>query len=87
MRSPSVQHDRATRQTTMTRSLIGRAPSTTIQDDRLPIYLPLRTPDQRRLFKSMSRIGLPVAHILTPRGITMNLPKGSSSRKAPQPID
>ncbi|KAJ7451029.1 hypothetical protein FB451DRAFT_1409936 [Mycena latifolia] len=67
----------------MTRSLMRRAPSTTVQDDRSPIYSPLRTPDQRRLFKPMSRIGLPVAHVLTPRGITMNSPKGSSSWKAP----
>ncbi|KAJ7441703.1 hypothetical protein FB451DRAFT_1190890 [Mycena latifolia] len=48
----------------------------------IPKYSLLRTFRSEEALESMSRMALSVAYALTPPGITMDSPKGSSSQKA-----
>ncbi|KAJ7482442.1 hypothetical protein FB451DRAFT_1393790 [Mycena latifolia] len=60
----------------------GSAFSTTVWDDRSPDICPPCTLRPEEALESMSRVALLVTYALTPHGITMDPPKGSSSRKA-----
>ncbi|KAJ7462937.1 hypothetical protein FB451DRAFT_1404098 [Mycena latifolia] len=55
----------------------GSAFSTTVRDDRSPDIRPPHTLRPEEALESMSRMALPVTYALTPRGITMDLPKGT----------